>query len=94
MKLTINGRSHELDADPEMPLLWALRDLLGLKGTKFGCGKALCGACTVHFNGAATTHYLCVPHRAASASHFPTPPLSLPPPLCLYLSLPASMTPA
>jgi isoquinoline 1-oxidoreductase alpha subunit len=54
MKLKINGRVHELDADPEMPLLWALRDLLDLKGTKYGCGKALCGACTVHFNGSAT----------------------------------------
>ncbi|MBN7796199.1 2Fe-2S iron-sulfur cluster-binding protein [Parahaliea mediterranea] len=54
MKLKINGRTHEVDAEPDMPLLWVLRDLLGLKGTKFGCGKALCGACTVHFNGSAT----------------------------------------
>lgn len=53
MKLKVNGREHELDAEPNMPLLWALRDLLGLRGTKFGCGKALCGACTVHFNGSA-----------------------------------------
>ncbi len=50
--LEINGKRHELDADPAMPLLWALRDLAGLTGTKFGCGKALCGACTVHLDGA------------------------------------------
>ena len=51
MKLEINGKEHEVDADPEMPLLWVLRDLLGLTGTKFGCGEALCGACTVHLDG-------------------------------------------
>jgi isoquinoline 1-oxidoreductase subunit alpha len=49
----VNGQHHELDADPEMPLLWALRDLIGLTGTKFGCGEALCGACTVHLDGIA-----------------------------------------
>lgn len=53
MQLIINEQSYEIDADPEMPLLWALRDLLGLRGTKFGCGKGLCGACTVHLDGAA-----------------------------------------
>ena len=47
MKLTVNGKETELDADPQMPLLWALRDRLGLTGTKFGCGMGLCGACTV-----------------------------------------------
>lgn len=51
MRLVVNGREHELDADPAMPLLWALRDLLGLTGTKYGCGQALCGACTVHVEG-------------------------------------------
>ena len=51
MKLRVNGRERELEVDPEMPLLWALRDLLGLTGTKYGCGQALCGACTVHLDG-------------------------------------------
>jgi len=51
MKLTVNGRDHEVDAPPDMPLLWVLRDLLGLTGTKFGCGLAQCGACTVHLDG-------------------------------------------
>ena len=50
--LTVNARTLETDADPGTPLLWVLRDHLGLTGTKFGCGKALCGACTVHLDGA------------------------------------------
>jgi isoquinoline 1-oxidoreductase alpha subunit len=54
IKLTVNNQSHELDIDPEMPLLWAIRDHLQLTGTKFGCGMALCGACTVHIDGQAT----------------------------------------
>ena len=49
--LTINGTRHALDVDPDMPLLWAVRDVLGLTGTKFGCGVALCGACTVLMDG-------------------------------------------
>lgn len=49
--LNINGRDLQIDADPETPLLWALRDNLNMTGTKFGCGAALCGACTVHLNG-------------------------------------------
>jgi len=53
LKLHVNGVDHAIDADPDMPLLWALRDLLGLTGTKFGCGEALCGACTVHLDGMA-----------------------------------------
>ena len=53
MKLTVNGVEQTLDVDPAMPLLWALRDLLGLTGTKYGCGEALCGACTVHLDGEA-----------------------------------------
>ena len=49
--LRINGKPHRVDASPDMPLLWVLRDLLGITGTKFGCGVALCGACTVHLDG-------------------------------------------
>ena len=52
-RLHINGRTREVDAPPDMPLLWVLRDELGLVGTKYGCGKGLCGACTVHVDGAA-----------------------------------------
>jgi isoquinoline 1-oxidoreductase alpha subunit len=54
IKLTINNQPRELDVDPQMPLLWALRDHVQLTGTKFGCGMALCGACTVHIDGQAT----------------------------------------
>jgi isoquinoline 1-oxidoreductase alpha subunit len=53
MKLHINGKDHEVSVPEEMPLLWVLRDVLGLTGTKFGCGMALCGACTVHLDGQA-----------------------------------------
>ena len=49
----LNGENVSLDVDPEMPLLWAIRDIAGLTGTKYGCGKALCGACTVHLDGQA-----------------------------------------
>ncbi|WP_322042411.1 (2Fe-2S)-binding protein [Paraburkholderia sp. J67] len=52
--LTINGETHTIDAPPDMPLLWVLRDIIGLTGTKFGCGIAQCGACTVHLDGEAT----------------------------------------
>ena len=56
VKLTVNGSAHQVDVAPETPLLWVLRDVLGLTGTKFGCGVALCGVCTVHLDG--------VPRRA------------------------------
>jgi isoquinoline 1-oxidoreductase alpha subunit len=52
--LSVNGKTHQLDVEPDAPLLWVLRDELGLTGTKFGCGVAQCGACTVQVNGAAT----------------------------------------
>ncbi len=51
VRLSVNGMVHTIDLDPEMPLLWALRDHVGLTGTKYGCGAALCGACTVHLDG-------------------------------------------
>ena len=51
IELTVNGKKHSVDVEPEMPLLWVLRDVLDVKGPKFGCGIAQCGACTVHLNG-------------------------------------------
>lgn len=54
ISLNVNGKKYSLDIDPQMPLLWAIRDFVGLKGTKFGCGIAQCGACTVHLEGKPT----------------------------------------
>jgi isoquinoline 1-oxidoreductase alpha subunit len=51
IQLDINGKRHDVDVEPDMPLLWVLRDVVGLRGTKYGCGVAVCGACTVHVNG-------------------------------------------
>jgi isoquinoline 1-oxidoreductase subunit alpha len=51
--LVVNGQEHKVDVSPDMPLLWVLRDVVGLMGTKYGCGMALCGACTVHLDGEA-----------------------------------------
>lgn len=65
LSITVNGISREFDGDPEMPILWFVRDELGLSGTKFGCGKALCGACTVHIDGQAVR--ACVTPVAAAA---------------------------
>jgi isoquinoline 1-oxidoreductase alpha subunit len=69
--LTVNGRSHQVDADPSMPLLWVLRDLLELTGTKYGCGIAACGACTVHLDGQAVRS-CSVPLSAAEGSEITT----------------------
>jgi isoquinoline 1-oxidoreductase alpha subunit len=65
LNLTINGKQLEVDADPDMPLLWVIRDLLGMTGTKFGCGVAQCGACTVHLNGEAVRSCVTKVSRAA-----------------------------
>ena len=65
--LKINGESHTVDASPDMPLLWVLRDLLDMNGTKFGCGVALCGACTVHLDG--IPRRSCVMPISAAAGH-------------------------
>jgi len=67
MKLDVNGQPREVEADPDMPLLWVLRDLLGLTGTKYGCGEALCGACTVHLDG--TPVRACVTPVRRAAEH-------------------------
>ena len=68
IKLRVNGTEHALDVDPEMPLLWALRDVLGLTGTKFGCGEALCGACTIHVDGEAVRSCVMPVRRAEGKS--------------------------
>jgi isoquinoline 1-oxidoreductase alpha subunit len=69
--LTVNGRTHQVDADPNTPLLWVLRDHLGFTGTKFGCGIAECGACTVHIDGRARKSCR-TPARAAEGSEITT----------------------
>jgi isoquinoline 1-oxidoreductase subunit alpha len=63
IKFTLNGKEQDVNVSPDMPLLWVLRDTLGMTGTKFGCGMALCGACTVHIDGIATRS--CVTRIAA-----------------------------
>jgi len=65
ISLTVNGVRREFDVDPEMPLLWALRDVLGLTGTKYGCGQALCGACSVHLEGEVVRSCVTPVRRAA-----------------------------
>lgn len=71
IKLNINGNDFELDVEPDMPLLWAIRDHVALTGTKFGCGMAQCGACTVHMDGAPIRS--CVtPVSAAQGAHIKT----------------------
>lgn len=65
ISLNINNRAYQLDADPNMPLLWAIRDIVGLTGTKYGCGVAQCGACVVHLNGEAVRSCVTPLSRAA-----------------------------
>ena len=67
MRLTINGKSHEVDVDPNTPLLWVIREQVGLTGTKYGCGVAQCGACTVHVNGAPVRSFSMPVSAAAGA---------------------------
>jgi isoquinoline 1-oxidoreductase subunit alpha len=71
IQLTVNGKPAKFDGDPDMPLLWFLRDELQLTGTKYGCGLGLCGACTVHLNGAAVRSCL-TPMRAAAGKSITT----------------------
>ena len=66
-QLTVNGRKHSVDVDADTPLLWVLRDTLGLTGTKFGCGQGVCGACTVHLNGKAVR--ACQTSRQEASGH-------------------------
>lgn len=68
IKLKINGKDHQFNGDPDMPLLWFLRDELNLKGTKFGCGIGMCGACTIHLNGSPTRACLTSVSMAANGS--------------------------
>ncbi|WP_309243016.1 2Fe-2S iron-sulfur cluster-binding protein [Hyalangium versicolor] len=68
IKVRINGVEQELDVDPDMPLLWALRDVLGLTGTKYGCGQALCGACSIHLDGDVVRACVTPVRRAAGRS--------------------------
>jgi len=69
--LTVNGTAHTLDVEPEMPLLWALRETIGLTGTKFGCGISACGACTVHLDGRPVRSCV-LPVSAADGKHVTT----------------------
>lgn len=68
---TVNGKTRSVDADPDMPLLWVLRDLLNLTGTKYGCGVGVCGACTVHENGTAVRSCQ-IPLSSAGGKNFTT----------------------
>jgi isoquinoline 1-oxidoreductase alpha subunit len=71
ISLSINGQTKEVDVDPNMPLLWTIRDYLGLTGTKFGCGIAQCGACTIHLNGEPVQSCV-IPTRAAKDKEITT----------------------
>jgi isoquinoline 1-oxidoreductase subunit alpha len=71
IRINVNGTERALDVDPEMPLLWALRDVLGLTGTKYGCGQALCGSCSVHLDGQ-VVRSCCTPVRRAEGRRVTT----------------------
>ena len=71
IKFNVNGKPHTVDVSPGMPLLWVLRDTLGMTGTKFGCGMALCGACTVHLNGQAVRSCI-TPISSVAGKHITT----------------------
>ncbi len=68
IKLTVNGKTHSVDVPPEMPLLWVLRDVIGLTGTKYGCGSGYCGSCTVHLDGDATRSCVTAVENASGKS--------------------------
>ncbi len=68
IRVTVDGQARELDVDPEMPLLWVLRDVLGVTGVKYGCGQALCGACVVHLDGRTVRSCVTPIRRAAGAA--------------------------
>ena len=69
--LNVNGKTHQVDAEPEMPLLWVLREIIGLTGTKYGCGIAQCGACTVHLDGV-PVRSCSIPGSAVAGQHITT----------------------
>ncbi|MEX2230639.1 MAG: (2Fe-2S)-binding protein [Cyclobacteriaceae bacterium] len=71
LSLNVNGQTKEIDVDPRMPLLWAIRDFVGLTGTKFGCGIAQCGACTVHLDGVPVRSCV-IPSSSASGKEITT----------------------
>jgi len=68
IRVRVNGAEHTLEVDPEMPILWAIRDVIGLTGTKYGCGQALCGACVVHVDGEAVRSCVTPIRRAIGKS--------------------------
>ena len=88
IQLKVNGAARQFDGDPEMPLLWYLRDVLEMTGTKYGCGMGLCGACTVHLDGTsrhARPSICCFRLVAAgTGSHWLLPPYSIGPPSIAY----------
>jgi len=71
IRFTVNGKAHSVDVNPNMPLLWVIRDTLNMTGTKFGCGEGLCGACTVHLNGQAVRSCL-TPVSSVEGKHVTT----------------------